>query len=132
MSTLIAQEDFPSLYAAAYSCYEAGDYEKAIQLFTVLTQSAPFEQAHWRGLASTRQMLSDYEAALHAWSIVALLNEQDPFVHFHAAECLISLGDSHEAEKALDMAEARLDSSTHGELKNKIELLRTIHMSTFS
>jgi len=131
MSTLIAQEDCPMLYATAYSCYEAGNYEKAVELFTALTQSAPFEQMHWRGLASTRQMLSDYEAALHAWSIVALLNEQDPFVHFHAAECLLSLGDGPEAAKGLDMAEARLDRALHAELKDKIELLRTIHMSSF-
>lgn len=130
MDLSIAKEDFSSLYAAAYAFYEAGDYEKAAELFTALTQSAPFEQAHWRGLASTRQMLSSYEEALHAWSIVALLNHEDPYVHFHAAECLISLGNSQEAAKALDMAEGRLDNPLNFELKDKIELLRTIHMSS--
>jgi type III secretion system low calcium response chaperone LcrH/SycD len=129
MSTLIAQEDFASLYSAAYACYDAGDYEKADELFNALTQSAPFEEGHWRGLASTRQMLSDYEGSLHAWSIVALLNTGDPYVHFHAGECLLSLGNRQEAAKALDMAEARLNSPADDELKDKIELLKTIHMS---
>ncbi len=129
MSTLIASEEHPSLYAAAYASYEAGDYEKALELFLALTQSAPFDKAHWKGLASTQQMLSDYEAALHAWSIAALLNEQDPWVHFHAAECLLSLGDRHQASKALMMSESRLDTDpSHAELRNKIELLKTIHM----
>ena len=127
MTTLIASDDFASVYAAAHACYEAGDYEKAAELFNALTQSAPFEVGHWRGLASTRQMLSDYEAALHAWSIVALLNTDDPYVHFHAGECLLSLGNRHEAAKALDMAEARLKGPAHEELKDKIELLKTIH-----
>lgn len=127
MSTLIAPEDFPSIYAAATSSYEAGDYEKASLLFHSLTQSAPFEEVHWRGLASSKQMLLDYEASLHAWSIVFLLNEQDPWVHFHAAECLLSLGQNTDARKALDMADARSKENDE-ELRNKIELLRTIHM----
>ncbi|MBS3904214.1 MAG: tetratricopeptide repeat protein [Simkania sp.] len=128
-STLIASEEFPSLYAAAYAFYEAGDYEKAVEMFTALTQSAPFEINHWKGLASAQQMRPDYEAALHAWSIASLLNEQDPWVHFHAAECMLSLDKQHEAAKALVMAEARIDPALHEGLRDKIELLKTIHMS---
>lgn len=123
----LAPEDFPSVYAAASSSYEAGDYEKAALLFASLAQSAPFEEAHWRGVASSRQMLLDYESALHAWSIVALFNEEDPWVHFHAAECLLSLGQKGEAAKALDMADVRLKDQME-DLRDKIELLRTIHM----
>jgi type III secretion system low calcium response chaperone LcrH/SycD len=130
MSTILAPEDFPSIYAAASASYEAGDYEKASLLFSSLTQSAPFEEAHWRGLASSKQMLLDYEAALHAWSIVALFNEQDPWIHFHAAECLLSVGQNSEARKALDMADARLKDDDE-ELRDKIELLRTIHIGQF-
>lgn len=125
--SVLAPKDFPSIYAAASSSYEAGDYEKASLLFMSLTQSEPFEEAHWRGLASSRQMLLDYESALHAWGIVALFNEEDPWVHFHAAECLLSLGQKAEARKALDMADVRLKSHEE-DLRDKIELLRTIHI----
>ena len=128
MNTLLAPEDFPTVYAAASASYEAGDYEKASLLFLSLTKSAPFDDSHWKGLASAKQMLMDYEASLHAWSIAALLKTQDPWIHFHAAECLLSLGKHADAGKALDMADARLNEGDE-ELSDKIELLRTLHMS---
>lgn len=111
-------------YANAFGLYERGDYRAAAQLFTQLVLTDPFSEHYWMGLASSKQMAREYLAAVHAWSLVALLKEGDPLPHFHAAECLLSLDEKEEALKALDAALACCDDET---LKEKINLLKAIH-----
>lgn len=112
-------------YATAFGLYEKGDYRSAAHLFTQLVLTDPYSEHYWQGLASSKQMAREYLAAVHAWSLCALLNEKDPLPHFHAAECFLSLDEKEEALKALDAA---LDLSRDNErLSEKINLLKTIH-----
>jgi len=116
-------------YASAFGLYEKGDYRGAGHLFTQLVLTDPYSEHYWQGLASAKQMARDYLAAVHAWSMVALLREGDPLPHFHAAECFLSLDEKQEALKALDAA---LEFSRGDErLCEKIHLLKTIHYVTF-
>ena len=114
------------LYGAAYSLYEQGDYSAAIPLFTELLLSHPFCIHYWKGLASAEQMNKNYTAALHAWCLVVLLDNQNPKPHFHAAECYLSLNQTEDALKALDAAEKHLnlESSEDHHLKTQIDLLK--------
>lgn len=112
------------VYALAFGHYEKGDYRGAAQLFTQLVLTNPFSEHHWQGLASSKQMARDYRAALHAWSLAALLNEGDPKPHFHAAECFLSLDEKEDAAKALDVA---LSCCNDERLREKIHLLKNIH-----
>ena len=95
-------EEQAHLYTLGFHFYEGGDYQNAAQSFTKLILSNPFGEKYWRGLASSRQMQKDFLAAVHAWSIVVLLAENDPIPHFHAAECLLSLNEKEDAFKALN------------------------------
>jgi type III secretion system low calcium response chaperone LcrH/SycD len=124
MSLSYTEEELSTLYTAAHQYYETGDYKKAGDLFSLLAKAAPFEPHYWRGLASSQQMQKNYKDALHAWSVAAILHEHDPWVHFHAAECLISEGDAKEAAKALDLAESQCELDDE-ELMDKIALLKT-------
>lgn len=120
----IPPEKIGEFYTCAFGLYERGDYRSAAQLFTQLILTDPFVEDYWRGLASAKQMAREYEAALHAWSLCALLKEEDPLPHFHAAECLLSLEEKEDALKALDAA---LDRCSDNEsLKEKIALLKNI------
>lgn len=120
----IPLEQERQFYAVAFGLYEKGDYRSASQLFTQLVLTNPFSEHYWQGLASSKQMARDYHAAVHAWSLVALLREGDPLPHFHAAECFLSLDDKEEALKALDAA---LKFCRDEHLREKINLLKTIH-----
>ena len=116
-------EDLIVLYNLAYGLYQNGDYEKASEIFQQLTFTKPFEPKHWVGLASVLQMQKNYQNALQAWTMAAMmLDTAEP--HFHAAECLTSLGNKAEAQKALEEAEKRLDESSS--LKAKIEALKNV------
>jgi type III secretion system low calcium response chaperone LcrH/SycD len=114
-----------TIYASAYSLYETSQYSQAGDIFLQLIFSNSFEQKYWRGLAASRQMESKFEEALHAWSLVALLVEQDPLPHFYAAECFISLKNKEEALIALLAAEERLKDDGQSHLLHaKIECLK--------
>lgn len=113
------------LHPAAFELYESEDYRGASKLFTQLVLTDPYSEHYWRGLASSKQMVKEYQAALHAWSMVALIQNKDPLPHFHAAECCLALGEKEDALKALDAA---LDLCHQEEsLLEKINLLKTIH-----
>jgi type III secretion system low calcium response chaperone LcrH/SycD len=114
-----------SLYATAYGLYSQGDYQGAEELFLQLVLLNAFEEKHWRGLASSHQMQRKYQDAAYAWSLVALLCDSDPYPHFHAAECLLSLKEKEDGLKALLCAEERL-SEAQQDLRDKIEVLRSV------
>jgi type III secretion system low calcium response chaperone LcrH/SycD len=114
-----------SFYSAAFGLYEKGDYRRSAYLFTQLVLTDPFSEYYWKGLASAKQMAREYQAAVHAWSMVALIDENNPLPHFHAAECLLSMEEKEEALKAFDAA---LELAGNDEtLCEKINLLKAIH-----
>jgi type III secretion system low calcium response chaperone LcrH/SycD len=117
----------PQVYAIAFGLYEKGDYRGASKLFTKLVLTDPFSVHYWQGLAGSQQMAREYLAAVHAWGLVALMREGDPMPHFHVAECFLSLDEQQEALKALDAA---LEFSEEESLREKINLLKTIHYAT--
>ena len=112
-------------YGAAFEFYENGNYREATKLFTQLVLTDPYSENYWRGLASSKQMVKDYQASLHGWSMVALFQENDPLPHFHAAECCLALDDKEDALKALDAALSLCGKDDS--LNEKINLLKMIH-----
>lgn len=128
LSEVSSIEDEETLYTVAYLHYEKGSYADAAQFFTKLVTCNPFVEKYWKGLASSKQMQGEYRAALDAWSSCALLEIRDPCVHFHAAECLLSLHDKEEALKALETAESFLTRSESDTLlRNKIAALKQVN-----
>lgn len=119
-------EEQEILYNAGRGFYDSGQYEKGADLFTQLILSDPFETTYWKGLASCYQMLPNYPQALRAWSMVALLCETDAMPHFHAAECLVTMGEKTEALKALECAQLRIVQEDEQPLKAKIDLLKQV------
>lgn len=115
------RHDLEMLYSLAYSLYEAGDYEKARVVFQRLVLCASYDLSFWKGLASSLQMLKSYDDALSAWAVLTLMDAEDPLYHLHAAECYASLGNSEEAQKALNAFDHLLSFKESSE--NKQELL---------
>lgn len=103
--------EIEALYSAAHNLYEMGDYAKASGLFTQLLFNDPFQTRFWKGLAAAQQMGKEYRGALRAWATLALLKNDDPTPHFHAAECYLFSGDIEEAKKALACAASNLEKS---------------------
>jgi type III secretion system low calcium response chaperone LcrH/SycD len=103
----LAAEQF---YAFGYAQYERGDWSKAEEAFHVLCARRPLEARNWFGLGATLQEAKEYERAMKAWAMCALLDRESPYAHFHAAECALSLGNTKDGGLALKEAEKRTES----------------------
>lgn len=93
-----------AVYADALQEYDMGRYDKAHDLFSLLSTELPTQPEVWKGLAACSQVQKCYPEALMAWSMAALLDGHDPIPHYHAAECLFAQGDKTEALKAVRIA----------------------------
>lgn len=119
-------EDVSLLYSLGVNLYERGDYVQAKDIFQRLVLSRPHEVRFWQALGATMQMSASYEEALTAYAMGTLIDDKDPSMHFHAAECLYAIGDHQESSKALRNAKERFRDYSGQELFEKIATLETL------
>jgi type III secretion system low calcium response chaperone LcrH/SycD len=117
-----SNEEMEAFYAYAFSFYQNSHWTDSVHMFRILCTKKPMEPRYWFGLAASLQEKGDFIESLHAWAMVALLKKEDPFPHFHAAECYVSLNELQEAKKALRETDERINE-THP-LKERIALLK--------
>jgi type III secretion system low calcium response chaperone LcrH/SycD len=115
-----------ALYVVGYQLYENGKYREAVDVFRVLTVLDQTERKYWMGLGASLHMQKEYDRALQCYGYAALLNENDPYAHFHAAECFLVQGKREEAYHVLEVAKsvALHNKEKYNQLLEKIELIR--------
>lgn len=118
----LSQKEAESFYTLGFSLYGTGSFTEAADVFKVLCIRKPLEYRHWFGLASSLQESKDYEKALNAWAMAAILDQSNPHPHFHAAECCFSLNQIEEAQIALQAALTRAED--YPILQDQITLLQ--------
>lgn len=118
----LSEEEVERFYAYGFAQYGSGSWSEAADVFRVLCTRRPLEPRFWFALGATLQEAGSYYDALHSWAMAALLKKEDPYPHFHAAECCFSLHLSEDAAKAL--AESEMRAETGHPLKVKIALLK--------
>lgn len=121
---LLSDEDVERFYAYGFAHYGTGSWNEAADIFRVLCTRRPLEPRFWFALGATLQEAGSYHDALHSWAMAALLKKEDPYPHFHAAECCFSLQLSQEAAKALSESEVRIQADPTHPLGAKIGLLK--------
>lgn len=119
---ILSEEEVERFYTYGFAQYGSGNWGEAADVFRVLCTRRPLEPRFWFALGATLQEAGSYHDALHSWAMAALLKKEDPYPHFHAAECCFSLHMSDDAAKALSESETRIQSDHP--LKPKIGLLR--------
>lgn len=119
----LSDDDVERFYAYGFAQYNAGGWNEAAEVFKVLCTRRPMESRFWFALGATLQEAGGYKEALHSWAMAALLKNQDPYPHFHAAECCFSLEMMKDGALALKEAEMRISETDHP-LKVKISLLK--------
>lgn len=119
----LSEEEVERMYAFGFAQYGSGNWNEAADCFRLLCTRRPMEPKFWFALGATLQEAGSYQDALNSWAMAALLKKEDPYPHFHAAECCFSLKKSKDAAKALDESSIRIKEPTHP-LKAKISALR--------
>jgi type III secretion system low calcium response chaperone LcrH/SycD len=122
VSSSMSDGEVEQFYAYGFAQYGSGNWGEAADVFRVLCTRRPFESRFWFGLGATLQEASSYSDALHAWAMAALLKEEDPFPHFHAAECYFSLANQEDGAKALHESAKR--AGIGHPLEGRIALLK--------
>jgi type III secretion system low calcium response chaperone LcrH/SycD len=112
-----SEESVEEFYSYGFAQYNAGNWDQAKDLFTVLCAQRPLDARFWFGLGATMQESGNYLDALHSWAMGALLRNEDPYPHFHAAECYFSLEDNEQGIKALREVELRMTKEHPLEIK---------------
>jgi type III secretion system low calcium response chaperone LcrH/SycD len=112
------------LYALAYRYYESRHYREAVHFFRVLCAMDCDDPKHWLGLGAAYQMLKDYDEALPAYGLAAVLDQTNPQVHLHAADCFIALKRIPDARNALALADQHLKQANDQELRSLLALLK--------
>jgi type III secretion system low calcium response chaperone LcrH/SycD len=120
----LSDVDVEKYYAYGFAHYGTGNWTEAADVFRILCTRRPLEPRFWFALGATLQEAGSYHDALHSWAMAALLKKNDPYPHFHAAECCFSLKMEEDASKALCESEERILSEWEHPLKDKIQTLR--------
>ncbi len=119
MNIELSKESIEALYFMAYGCYNQGKLEDAANYFRFLTRLDTRTKKHWMGLAASLQMQKQFQKAIQAYEIAAALEPTDPYVHFHAANCLHDLGNVKDALFALECSKRAIKTqSATDSLKN--------------
>lgn len=119
----MTEEDVEKFYAYGFAQYGTGNWNEAAETFRVLCTRRPLESRFWFALGATLQEAGSFHEALHSWAMSALLQKDDPYPHFHAAECCLSLQKVKDAALALAESKMRLPEGQPHPLKGKITLL---------
>lgn len=119
------------LYCCAYHFYENGKYSEGVDFFKLLTQMDSENTANWIGLGACQQMLKNYNEALLAYSTALILDQTNPNVYLHAANCCFALKYLAEGFEALDVVESLAQNNpVHEPLLTEVDLLREVWSNT--
>lgn len=113
-------ETMAKFYKAAYHLFEHKRYTDAANAFVFLVTLNPHNHDYWLGLGMSTQMCGDYEAAIDAYEMAAVIDSESPVPYFYLAKCLFAIHDRESALQALDLAlEYADDRSDYIELKQQ-------------
>lgn len=119
----VTEESIESLYSQAYLLYNTGRYRDAIQVFRLLIMLNPMESKYTMGLAASLHMLKEYKGASAAYSLVSILDPENPIPYYHASDCYIQSGDKLSAIAMLEMAIKRAGAKPEfAALKKRAEI----------
>ena len=115
-------DEMEAVYNLAHNAYRQRRYDDARKLFQFLAENDHTESRFWMGLAASYQMTRDYEQAVAAYGVAALLDATDPQAPLRACECYLAMNDPESGRRALDAVEL-ICSATGGEPVHR-ELLK--------
>lgn len=105
----ISDEALEAMYFVGYTKYRNKRYKEAADIFLLIVSINPYLYKAVFALASAKQMLREYQAAVFFYYLAAPLEPENPMPLFHVAECFLAL-------KERELAKDTLKSVT--ELKN--------------
>lgn len=105
----LSPKTYEIFYAAGIDLYTHKSYEKAADVFFLLTMLNHCYCNVWISFGLAEQHCGHYESALKAFAMAAITNADSPEPYFCAAGCCIAMHDPNEAKIYLEEGLERLN-----------------------
>jgi Flp pilus assembly protein TadD len=112
------------LHHFAYSCYQQGHFDKAINTFRLLTMFCPQNGGYWYGLGSSLMLKGNIEEARRAFQIASIHSPNDPRPFAYWAECAARQGDRDVADRIIAQAEEKAKQPQFTSFQEQIEVIK--------
>ncbi|MBT3394752.1 MAG: SycD/LcrH family type III secretion system chaperone [Waddliaceae bacterium] len=114
-----------TIYAQAYTLYNAGKYKDAEEIFRTLIFLDPLQARYHMGLSSSLHRKKEYNEAIKQYIVTSFFDENNPLPYYHAADCFLELNDPDSAQDVLQKAiEACGESAEWQKLKKQMVLMK--------
>ena len=114
-----------TMHRLAASLFHQGKYREAEKFFGTLCLDNAKDAPAWHGLGACRQRMGKYQMAAQAFGQAFVNSGGDPIAALHAAECLISIGQTEPASAALDDCLLfRYLSDRPAEISARVEIMK--------
>lgn len=114
----LKEQHLAAIYEIGRSLYETQQYRKAEDIFKLLCLYDPWKKLHWFGLGASRQMQGLYEEAILAYHLALAMDDEDPYIRIHLAECYFRTGDKELAKKYAETA-LKLNNNRFSDITKK-------------
>ena len=101
---VLSEDSIEILYQMGYQLYRNGKYSDAEDCFKLLSAYRLEDRRVWMGLGATYQMQQKYPEAIECYSVAALQDPNEPYVHWYAAQCLHAVENHPKALEAIRSA----------------------------
>jgi type III secretion system low calcium response chaperone LcrH/SycD len=98
----IPQESMDTIGNLAFQSYSSGDYDKALQLYRLLSLYDHTNSKNFLGVGICMQKAENYEDAVNSYLIATKLNRDSYSAFFNISQCLLALGKNKLATGALE------------------------------
>lgn len=115
-----SDETMGKFYRAAFHLFENKKYEPAANAFLFLATLNPYNYEYWLGLGMAEQMCQEFEVAVDAYEMAAIVDPTNPVPYFYLSKCFFAIHERKNALSALDLAvEFAGDNEEFFELKQQ-------------
>lgn len=96
----LPKKNFNDLYVSGFQLHQQQQYGKSKKIFALLTLFSPDIPKFWWALGASQVALDLHQEALTTYSVLMILEPENPQPHFFAAFCHQRLGDNKQAVEA--------------------------------
>lgn len=119
------------LYKKASHLFEIKHFRASADAFLFLATLNPNVYEYWLGFGMAMQLSSEYEIAIDAYELAALMDLASPVPYFYLAKCLFAIHDRNSSLEALNLAiEMAGDGEDYSELRSQAKSARELLLKT--
>ncbi|MEX1012461.1 MAG: SycD/LcrH family type III secretion system chaperone [Waddliaceae bacterium] len=99
------------IYGNGYQLFKSGHFDKAKEIFQLLMMLNPSDPKYCMGLATCARQQKDFDGSIQYFFQTALLDRDNPYPFYFAAECFVEKKDYASGIFALKLAEERVKNN---------------------